>query len=288
VSAVATLREHAAHSAMRRAASSGRPPRRAFTHYFIEADGLHSRIHLQNFYSTFWPQVHEPARAHILVHDDSGQRLGATQRTLEPFGCLFLEVAELLGEIGSSASEGTVAIDLEPPAGVRSHFGELPSAEQAEVRTPFWMAYYDRAEDYMYVHSIDMRAGEIFGAPRLLSWVLTRNVPVGERWRSWRLLEAERLSDLQIVCINHSPGRRSTRVGVYAPNGVTALYERAIELAPRALARVRVPAEELAAWPLRHPELRHLRVGVDPLLTANGKPYVIMRYAEGPPSLHHG
>jgi hypothetical protein len=27
---------------------------------------------------------------------------------------------------------------------------------------------------------------------------------------------------------------------------------------------------------------------MDPLLTANGKPYVIMRYADGPPSLHHG
>jgi hypothetical protein len=288
VSAIATLRERAVHSAMRRAARSGHPPRRAYTHYFIEADGLHSRIHLQNFYSTFWPEVHEPAVAHILVYDDSGWPQGSTERTLQPFGSLFLEASELLGEIGSSASEGTVAIDLEPPTGVRARFGELPGAEQAEVRTPFWMAYYDRAEDYMYVHSIEMRAGEVFGAPRLLSWTLTRDVPIGERWRSWRLLEAERLSDLQVVCINHSPVRRSTIVGVYAPDGTTALYERAIELAPRALARVRVPAEELAAWPVRHPEIRHLRVGADPLLTGNGKPYVLMRYAEGPPSLHHG
>jgi hypothetical protein len=288
VSAAAMLRERAAHSAMRRAARSGHPPRRAYTHYFIETDGLHSRIHLQNFYSTFWPEVHEPAMAHILVHDSEGRRRGAAQRTLEPFGSLFLELGELLRELDCDAPEGTVAIDLEPPAGVRARFDELPGAEQAEVRTPFWMAYYDRAEDYMYVHSIEMRAGEVFGAPRLLSWTLTRDVPAGERWRSWRLLEAERLSDLQIVCINHSPARRATRVGVYAPDGVTALYERAIELAPRALARVRVPPEQLAVWPVRHPEIRHLRVGVDPLLTANGKPYVIMRYIEGPPSLHHG
>jgi hypothetical protein len=288
VSAIATARERAAHGAMRRAARGGHPPRRAYTHYFIEADGLHSRIHLQNFYSTFWPEVREPAVAHILVHDDSGCPQGTAARTLEPFGSLFLELSELLAEIGSFASEGTVAIDLEPPAGVRARFGELPNAEQAEVRTPFWMAYYDRAEDYMYVHSIEMRAGEVFGAPRLLSWTLTRDVPVGERWRSWRLLEADRLSDLQIVCINHSPVRRSTLVGVYAPDGTTALYERAIELAPRALARVSVPPEQLALWPVRQPEIRHLRVGVDPLLTANGKPYVIMRYIEGPPSLHHG
>lgn len=288
MSAIAQMRERAAHNVMSRAARSGQTPRRAYTHYFIETDGLHSRIHLQNFYSTFWPEVRETAVAHILVHDDAGRPQGSAERTLQPFGSLFLEVAELLAEIGSPASEGTVAIDLEPPAGVRARFCELPSAEQAEVRTPFWMAYCDHAEDYMYVHSIDMRGGEVFGAPRLLSWSLTRQVPQGERWRSWRLLDAERLSDLQVVCINHSPVRRSTVVGVYSPDTAIALYERAVDLGPRALQRVRVPAEEMAAWAVRHPEIRHVRIGVDPLLTANGKPYVIMRYAEGPPSLHHG
>jgi hypothetical protein len=283
-----TMRARAAHGVMSRAAHSGRTPRRAFVHYFIETDGLHSRIHLQNFYSTFWPEVSEEAVAHILVHDEEGHLQGSARRTIPPFGCLFLEVSELLAELESHAREGTVAIDLEPPAGVRDRFGDLPSPEEAEVRTPFWMAYYDRTEDYMYVHSIDMLGGEIFGAPRLLSWSLTRQVAQGERWRSWRLLEAERLSDLQIVCINHSPEPRSTVVGVYSPDTTTALYECPVELGPRALRRVHVPAAELAAWGVNHPEIHHLRIGVDPLLTPNGKPYVIMRYAEGPPSLHHG
>ncbi len=286
--ATTTMRAWAAHSAMSRAARSGRAPRRAFAHYFIEADGLHSRIHLQNFYSTFWPEVNERAVAQILVYDHAGQPQGSVRRAIAPFGCLFLEVSELLAELDSRAGEGTVAIDLEPPAGVRERFRDLPCTEEAEIKTPFWMAYYDRSEDYMYVHSIEMLGGEIFGAPRLLRWSMTRQVPEGERWRSWRLLEAERLSDLQVVCINHSPEPRSTVVGVYSPDTSTALYERALQLGPRALKRVRVPSEELAAWGTRHPEVRHLRIGVDPLLTANGKPYVIMRYAEGPPSLHHG
>jgi hypothetical protein len=30
------------------------------------------------------------------------------------------------------------------------------------------------------------------------------------------------------------------------------------------------------------------RIGMDPLLTGNGKPYVLMRYGGGPLSLHHG
>jgi hypothetical protein len=288
MSVVADVRARVANDARRRAARTGRAPRMAYTHYFIESQGLHSRIHLQNFYSTFWPQVREPAVAHILVHDDAGRPQGSAQREIPPFGSLFLEVSELLAEIGSRAAEGTAAIDLEPPAGVRAQFHELPSAEEAEIKTPFWMAYYDDTENYMYVHSIDTLGGEVFGAPRLLKWSMTRRVAQGERWHSWRLLDAERLSDLQVVCINHSPEPRSTVVGVFSADISTTLYEREVNLGPRALERVRVPPEELAAWSVRHPEIRHLRIGLEPVLTGNGKPYVIMRYAAGPPSLHHG
>jgi hypothetical protein len=288
VSVVADARARVADDARRRAARTGRAPRMAYTHYFIESEGLHSRIHLQNFYSTFWPQVREPALAHIRVHDDAGRRQGSAQHVIPPFGSLFLEVAGLLAEIGSGATEGTVAIDLEPPDGVRAEFHELPSPEEVEVKTPFWMAYYDDTENYMYVHSIDTLAGEVFGAPRLLKWSMTRSVAQGDSWHSWRLLETERLSDLQVVCINHSPEPRSTVVGAYSADTATTLYEHPVKLAPRALERVRVPAEELSAWPVRHPEVPYVRIGLDPLLTGNGKPYVIMRYADGPPSLHHG
>jgi hypothetical protein len=260
----------------------------AYTHYFIESEGLHSRIHLQNFYSTFWPQVREPSVAHLLVHDRAGRAQGSATREIPPFGSLFLEISELLAEIGSSAAEGTVAIDLEPPAGVRAQFHELPSAEEAEIKTPFWMAYYDDTENYMYVHSIDTLAGEVFGASRLLRWSMTRSVAQGDRWHSWRLLDAELLSDLQVICINHSPEPRSTVVGVYSADTSRTLYERPVSLGPRALERVRVPAEELGSWSTRYPEIRHVRIGLEPLLTGNGKPYVIMRYADGPPSLHHG
>jgi hypothetical protein len=288
VSALADVRARVADDARRRAARAGRAPRLAYAHYFIESDELHSRVHLQNFYSTFWPQVTEPAMAHILVHDDAGRPQGSVRREVAPFGSLFLEVSDLLAEIDSLAVEGTVAVDLEPAAEVRSQFHELPSPEEVEIKTPFWMAYYDDTENYMYVHSIDTLGGEVFGAPRLLKWSMGRRVATGERWRSWRLLEVEQLSDLQVVCINHSPHARSTVVGVYSADESTVLYEHKLELGPRALRRVRVPAEVLASWPEDHPGIHHARIGLDPLLTGNGKPYVIMRYAAGPPSLHHG
>jgi hypothetical protein len=288
MSIVADTRARAAETVRRRAALSGRPPRFAYTHYFIESEGLHSRIHLQNFWSTFWPQIHEPAVAHIQVFDDRGLSQGSCDRILPPFGSLFLEVADLLSELGSDAVEGSVAIDLEPSPAVREQFHDLPDADQVEVKTPFWMAYYDGNENFMYVHSIDTLGGEVFGAPGLLRWAMTRSVPPGERWRSWRLLDASRLSDLQIVCMNMSPETRSTVVGVYSADDGVTFYRESQELAPRAVRRVRVPRDEIREWPTRHPEIEHVRIGLDPLLTANGKPYVIMRYADGPPSLHHG
>jgi hypothetical protein len=207
---------------------------------------------------------------------------------IPPFGSLFLEVADLLSELGSDAREGSVAIDLEPADEVRSQFHDLPDADQVEVKTPFWMAYYDGNENFMYVHSIDTLGGEVFGAPGLLRWAMTRSVPSGALWRSWRLLDASRLSDLQIVCMNMSPETRSTVAGVYSADDSVTFYQETQELAPRSVRRVRVPHEEIRDWPARHPGVEHIRIGLDPLVTANGKPYVIMRYADGPPSLHHG
>ena len=61
-------------------AAARRPVREAAParlHALLHRDqGFHSRIHLQNFYSTFWPQVHEPATAHITAFDAGGRCRG--------------------------------------------------------------------------------------------------------------------------------------------------------------------------------------------------------------------
>lgn len=269
-----------------RGVHGGRAPRVAYAHYFIESDGLHSRLHLQNYWSTFWPQIDRPATARIRAFDPSGHPLGQIDREIPRFGSLFLESRELLDALGADAAEGIVAVDLEPHPDVRARFTELPAPEEMLIKTPFWMAYYDDAESYMYVHSIETLAGEMFGAPKVVSWSLTRAVGVGEAWRSWRLIDTETLAELQVVTVNHSPETRSTTVRVYAADGSeSVLFEQTLELAPRGLHRVRVPDAEVATWKDRAP---HIRVGLDPLLTGNGKPYVLMRSAGGPLSLHHG
>jgi hypothetical protein len=286
---VDSAKERAVTSVRERATRSGRPPRKAYQHYFIEDEGLHSRIHLQNFYSTFWPEVDAPATAHIRVYDAAGAKLGEVDRRIARFGCAFVELRDLLAEVGADASEGTVAIDLEPAAEVRARFKDLPKPDVVEINTPFWMAYYDGRENYMYVHSIDKLSGEIFGTTAAVAWQVKRAAAGLERgtWRSWRLLESTGLSELQVVAVNYAEEPGASTVGIYTAQDVPVL-ERRLDFAPRQLHRVRFDAAQLEDALRDFPAGVHLRVGLDPLLTGNGKPYVLMRYDQGPLSLHHG
>ena len=215
-----------------------------------------------------------------------GGALGEARRTVPPFGSLFLEVRELLAEIGADASEGTLAVDLEPPESVRGVLSELPKPLEAEINTPYWMAYYDADENYMYVHSIERARAATSSAPRGRSpGPSSAFRPCDEDWRSWRLLELESLSELQVVAINHgTTGGRST-IGLYEAESGEPIHETTCDFEPGQLHRVHIPGDEIAA---SAGSARLGRVGMSPLLTDNGKPYVIMRYGDGPLSLHHG
>lgn len=265
-------------------------PRLGFQHYFIESEGLHSRIHLQNFYSTFFPHIEEPAHGTVTVFGSDGTDLGSHSFTLTRFASLFLEARDLLGHVGATATEGSVTVDLRPPARVLRELGDFPLPDPWALRisTPFWMAFYDDDDNYMYVHSIDRYAGAFHGVPGPVGWMLRRRFAVpGTSWRSGRLLDAHGITDLQIVVLNHSNERRSTTLGLFSPEGDRPLLTERVELAPHALRRVRLDLEPVRPH-LPKGDAGLVQLGVDPLPTLNGKPYVLMRYGDGPLSLHHG
>lgn len=286
---IAELKEKVATTARARAVKSGLVPRRAYQHYFIEDEGLHSRIHLQNFWSTFWPQFDDPATARVEVLGADGKSLGRVTRTIPRFGSMFLEMRDVLSELGADAPQGTVAIDLEPPASVVGELHDIPKPLQAEINTPYWMAYYDGDQNYMYVHSIDKFDGAVFGTSKPVEGILKMSrAEAGSRWRSWRLLELERLGELQIVAINHSSSPGRSKVGFYATDDDRPLWERELEFGPRQLHRIGVSGDEIRGALGEGSDTATGRIGMDPLLTGNGKPYVLMRYGGGPLSLHHG
>jgi hypothetical protein len=275
---------------MTRLVRSGRIPRLAFQHYFIEEDGLRSRAHLQNFYSTFWPHIEASVEANIDVYDPAGRHLGRHTETLPHFGSLFLESRDLLSTLGSSAREGSLAIDVVPPEAALEELSRFPIADPWSLllSTPFWMAYYDADENYMYVHSIDRFGGAYRGLPKPVGWALGKRFAVeGSPWRAGRLIDIAGLNDFQVVITNHGSVARSPEVTLRDGPTDTALWSATVALPPHGLQRLRV---DLDAVRLRAREVgsSSFRVGVDPLPTLNGKPYVLMRYGDGPLSLHHG
>ena len=267
-----------------------RVPRYAYRHYFLEDEGLHSRIHLQNFYSTMWPNIGEPVAARVELFDATGHSLGALERRIAPFGGLFLEVGDALAELGARVPEGTVLVDAEPPRGALAELTSFPLEDKTELLlgTPFWMAYYDDDENYMYVHAISPEMGEYHVVPKPIGrFLIQGGARTGGRWRAGRLLDVAGLADLQVVVVNHANGRRVTELGLYDADDGSAVWKTHLDLSAHEVGRVRVDHAALDAFRLRKPEGR-FRAGLDPLPTSNGKPYLLMRYGDGPLSLHHG
>jgi hypothetical protein len=269
---------------------SGRIPRYAYQHYFIEAEGLHSRVHLQNFFATMFPHIRENVRAHVTLYSPQGSELGSHDVELPPFGSLFVEARDLLAKVGAGVPEGSLTIDLRPPGRALEELASFPFEDPWDLRiqTPYWMAYYDDAENYMYVHSISTYSGAVYGVEGALGWIVRRTVdPQGTTWRSGRLLDAGGLEDLQIVVLNHAAAARSGNVRLLDADSHEPIWVEQVDLAPHELRRVRVDLSRIRDFASRSAR-GQFQIGIDPLPTPNGKPYVLMRYGNGPLSIHHG
>lgn len=264
--------------------SSGFVPRRAFAHYFMNTEGIRSRAHLQNFYSTFFPLTLTEATAHVWLYGHDGNLVAKKDFSVPPFGQLYLEAEDIVGH--DVDMEGMIYIDLEPPAVIRKQLKSIPALQQLTVQTPFWMSYRDDHDNYMYVHSIESYRGKVFGAVWPLSRMMAMVTPERHAWQSWRLLDTALLDELQIVVMNHSHSPGTTVAALVSDSG-ERLWSEEVTLAPRQTRRVVVPSAQIEKWKAEG-KPANVRVALDPLLTGNGKPYVIMRYGGGPWSLHHG
>ncbi|WP_223694415.1 hypothetical protein [Leifsonia poae] len=264
--------------------ASGFVPRRAFAHYFMNTEGIRSRAHLQNFYSTFFPESLTDATAHVWLYGQDGILIAKKDFTVPPFGQLYLEVEDIVGH--DLDTEGMIFIDLEPPAAIRKQLKSIPNLQGLTVQTPFWMSYRDEHDNYMYVHSIESYRGKVFGAVWPLRQMMSTVAPERHPWQSWRLLDTALLDELQIVVMNHSHTSGTATVGVIGDGG-ERIWAEEVALDSRQTRRVVVPSAMIEKWKSEGAPV-NVRVAIDPLFTGNGKPYVIMRYGGGPWSLHHG
>jgi hypothetical protein len=286
VSLLETLAKNpATQSAYNAVLSAGFVPRRAFAHYFMNTGGIRSRVHLQNYYSTFFPHALTEATARVWLCDATGRVIAHKQFAIPPFGQLYLEIEDIVGH--PLDSEGMIFIDVVPPKSLRKELKTIPALRQLTVQTPFWVSFRDDSDNYMYVHSIESYRGKVFGAMWPVGPLMAHVQPERAAWESWRLLDVELLDELQVVVMNHSHLPGSTSVQVIDGETDEVKWSQQVELTTRASRRVVVPPEKIAEWKASA-RPGTVRVGLDPVLTGNGKPYVIMRYGGGPWSLHHG
>lgn len=273
-----------ARAAYDRVLGSGRIPRYAYAHFFMNTAGIRSRVHLQNYFSTFFPLTPTEATARVWLFDMDGRAIARKDFTVPPFGQLYIEIEDIVGH--DLDSEGMIYIDFQPPAVIRKQLKTIPDLRKLTVGTPYWVSYHDEHDNYMYVHSIEQYRGKVFGAIWPVSQLMSRARPIRHPWRSWRLLDVALLEELQIVAMNHARVPGTTTVSFLSGDG-ELLWSEVVPLESRQSRRVVVPQAEIERWKSRDPS-GTVRIGLDPVLSSNGKPYVIMRYGGGPLSLHHG
>ncbi len=263
---------------------SGFIPRRAFAHYFMNTAGLRSRVHLQNYYSMFFPDELTPVTARVWLCNSDGKIVAHKSFEMPAFGQLYLEIEDIAGY--DMDVEGMVMVDVLPPKAVKSKLKTIPNLSALNIQTPFWVSYRDSADNYMYVHSIESYRGKIFGAMWPINQMLAHAPQARAPWESWRLLDVNLLDELMVVVMNHAAAPGDTVVKVISEKG-DELWRQDVHLTTRQSRRVIVPAEMIAQWK-KDGVYETVRVALDPILSDNGKPYVLMRYAGGPLSMHHG
>ncbi len=279
-----SLRKRGIRLTQRAVNPRGRLPRRGYEHCFIEEEGVHSRLHLHHFYSMFLPDVNEPVDAHVHVFGAEGARLGVVSRRLQPLTSLVLPMTEVLAELKSTETLGSVAVDVEPSQTYERKLVEI-GPDNARAQSPFWMGYFDAGGSVAYVHSIDQFYGEVFGVPRIAAFAFRARWHRGGEWSSKRLIDAPGLRRADAYLVNYSSSAGETTIRWRGHPDGAVLSERTVTVQPHGAVRVSVSGDDVAnaATPVER-----IRLEVDGLLTENGKPYVMLRYGDGPFSLHHG
>jgi hypothetical protein len=263
---------------------NGFVPRQAYAHYFISNETISSTIHLHNFHSIFFPDIHESSTARIWLHNSSGKLVAKKIIEIPYLGQIYLTASDLVRD--EIKSEGMVYVDLRPSRAVRKKISAMENLDDMRSQTPFWVSYQDSKGNYMYVHSIELFRGRNFGLPWPLNRAQGNNNDEKINWKSWRLLDVDLLDELEIVVMNHQARGGDCSI-VILDDFDEVVWRRNLTLTPRECLRIPVPQHLLFEW-RQDIKIKNVRVGIEGLLTPNGKPYVIMRYGGGPQSLHHG
>lgn len=252
----------------------GAGPRSAFLHYWTLRDGVDSLVCAHNFFSLLDPGSQGPCRLTLRVFDADGSVLRHWSEDLRPRGAVQLSVRELLGGAQDDHREGSLEVDLAPPA----DFLRARQAATAEPSNSYFVMLYRSPEGMLAsAHAID-RSSVYQGVPAPLGHLLGVRKAGSVAWQCKRAITARDLREVRAVAINHAARAAEIHLALGTDDGRVVAETRRTVPARGLMALDHRPTDATTAYYV---------LGSDHLPTPNGKPYLWVGYGKAPMTMHH-
>jgi len=256
----------------------GTTPRVAYMHYWTLREGADSLVAFHNYFSLLDPHARGPCHADLRVYDADGRTLATTGIDVPARGCAQVSVRSLLpAAVAAIQTEGSLELDVLPPGDFTHERNVAGAFEVSAAR--FFMLYRSPAGMLATSHCIE-KSQTYRGLPSPLAGLLTtreRRVPA---WRCKRPIATRGLQEVRVVVVNYAESSGRLHVALRMGAGGPVVAEARRTVPPRGLLTLehRQGDEPAAEFYTLHSE---------GLPTPNGKPYLWVRYGDGPAAMHH-
>lgn len=246
--------------------------------YWVCEDGVDTVVLLSNFYSAFFPGLDTATTGRLLVYDADGQPLGEKQVSVGHLQGARFVLSDLLRELAPGRSDarfGSLVTVLDIPPAV---IGALRTVEGPFY---FWhrsyIGYTTSAGQFAFVHDVDTALAWKQGAPAPIRWY---GAVKPRDWAPEMPVEIDDYARLHVVLLNRAKGRADVVLRV----SDSLEQERRFEgsMAPNGALRFELTAGALAGL-----ERRDLRLRVEGISTAYGRPLLFKQFRNGTISVSH-
>jgi len=256
----------------------GGTPRVAYMHYWTLREEADSLVTFHNYFSLLDPAARGPCHADLRLYDAAGRTLASRGLDVPARGCAQVSVRALLRTAGAppDALEGSVELDVLPPEDFSHERNETGSFEVSAAR--FFMIYRSPAGMMATAHCLEKTA-TYRGLPSPFAGLLKVHARRPGAWCCKRPISARNLSEVRAVAVNYADEPRALHLALWAGAHGEIVAEAHRVVAPRGVLAL---------------EYRGVRADApfytlhsDALPTPNGKPYLWVRYGDGPMATHH-
>jgi len=228
---------------------------------YVCEHGISSFAGINNYFSTFAPEIETEALVELQLYDASGAPIGTHRLSLPHFGSTSLDIAALLRMRGLSSPRGILTVQMRPRRRRRPSYQRL-----GDLCSHFFMFYRDELGSVAQIHPSSILAATATPSPPFLSS---------------HIITTRGLSAVVLYQCNPAPYAHEMTLSLLDPESRAPLIERRIALPPRGVERVELPMAAISRLPAR------LLLAASAFPSANSKPMLQRLYADGRFSMSH-